>query len=68
MRIAAVGDIHYEKYLDEFKKELKGLSEIDLFLLTKKQASLEDFGVEIPSVPIHNVAFPIEKKITIIEV
>lgn len=38
------------------------------FLLTKRQTSLEDFGVDLPSVPIYNVAFPIEKKITIIEV
>ncbi|TET90596.1 MAG: metallophosphoesterase [Methanomassiliicoccales archaeon] len=37
MRIAVVGDLHYEKYLDEFKKELEGLSEIDLFLLTKNR-------------------------------
>ncbi|MFQ6060178.1 MAG: metallophosphoesterase [Thermoplasmata archaeon] len=37
------------------------------FLLTKKQTSLEDFGVDLPSVPVYNVAFPIEEKITVIE-
>jgi Icc-related predicted phosphoesterase len=38
------------------------------FLLTKRQTSLEDFGANLPSVPIYNVAFPIEEKIAIIEV
>jgi len=57
MRIAAIGDVHGTLYLDDFKRSLNSLSEVDLFLFAgdiARRNTLSEFAkvVKLIDVPI----------------